>query len=288
MEKKNLYAIGDKGNNKSEVNYNNVGINQILTFNLRYKTIISRVFWIALGLELLIVFLDVFVNHYKWTSIGAIRRMLNITREDGISNWFSSLQVIIVGCVLWMIALSVKNLNQNSGKKGKYYSWAGIGSFFLYMGFDDAVKFHERIGTAFETIVTRSSENSDPGLINGVLNIFPSYPWQMIFGPFLVGIGIFILWFLWKELSFQRLKYLLLIALGLYSLAVGLDFVEGLENNPYKGIANFFSTKTFRIRHMSKAIEEFFEMFGTTIFLVLFLKQLFSLSKKCNVELVDE
>ena len=48
---------------------------------------------------------------------------------------------------------------------------------------------------------------------------------------------------------------------------MGLDFVEGLDNKPYEGIARFFSTEDFRIRHMSKALEEFLEIPGITIFM---------------------
>jgi hypothetical protein len=259
---------------------------QTINFSLKTDVIIRRIFWCFLGIELLIVFLDVFVNHYQWCSVGSIRRMLNITREDSLSNWFSSLQAIMVGSVLWLIAFAVRKQIQDY--KRKFYCWAGIGSFFIYMGIDDAIKFHERMGTAFKDILSRSAETSGPGILNSAHNAFPSYPWQMIFGPFFMAIGIFMLWFLWKELLPQKLRYLLLVAIWLYVLAVGLDFVEGLDNKPYEGIASFFSTEDFRIRHMSKALEEFLEMFGTTIFLTVFLKYLFRLSHEWKINIAKE
>ncbi|MFQ5687021.1 MAG: hypothetical protein ACE5GV_10210 [Candidatus Scalindua sp.] len=122
-----------------------------IKFSLKTDVVIRRIFWCFLGIELLIVFLDVFVNHYQWCTVGSIRRMLNITREDSLSNWFSSLQAIM---------------------------------------------------------------------------------------------------------------------------------------EPYEGIAGFFSTEDFRIMHMSKVLEEFFEMFGTTIFLTIFLKYLSRMSHewKINIE----
>ena len=64
-----------------------------------------------------------------------------------------------------------------------------------------------------------------------------------------MAMGIFIIWFLWKELLPQKLRYLFLVAIWLYILAVGLDFVEGLDSKPYEGIAGFFSTEDYRIRH---------------------------------------
>lgn len=203
--------------------------NQPLNFSLKDDVLIRRVFWVALGIELLIVFLDVFVNHYKWSSIGAIRRMVNITREDSLANWFSSLQFILVGSVLWMVAFAVKNQDHNNPARKKFYCWAGIATFFIYMGFDDGIKFHERIGTAFKTIVSRSPETSDPGILNFIYNTFPSYPWQMIFGPIFAAIGLFSLWFLWKELSRYKFKYLILASLCLFALAIGLDFVGGFR-----------------------------------------------------------
>ena len=257
--------------------------NHPITFSLRSDLIIRRVFWSFLCLELLIVFLDVFVNHYKWSSIGAIRRMVNITREDSLANWISSLQLIIVGTVILTIAFAVKN--QNNSDKKKFYCWMGIAIFFIYMGFDDAIKFHERIGTAFEKILSLFEESTKDGTSQSIFDIFPSYAWQMIFLPIFIPIGIFIFWFLWKELSIHNLKYLLFPAFGLYALALGLDFVDGLESDPYNAIADFFSTKTYRIRHMSKAIEEFFEMFGTTIFLIIFLKKLFNISRIWKIKI---
>jgi hypothetical protein len=77
------------------------------------------------------------------------------------------------------------------------------------------------------------------------------------------------------------------VAMGMYVMAVGMDFVEGLESEPYERIADFFFTETYRIRHMSKAIEEFLEMFGTTIFLIAFLKTLFSLSRECKINISE-
>jgi hypothetical protein len=38
---------------------------------------------------------------------------------------------------------------------------------------------------------------------------------------------------------------------------------------------------------MSKAVEEFLEMLGTTLFLTVFLKNAFSLSRKWEIEIVD-
>ena len=263
---------------------------QLLNFNLRADVIVNRLFWCLLGFELLIVFLDVFVSHYKWSSIGSIRRMVNITREDCLSNWFSSLQAVIVGSVIWLTAFAVRNQKRGKHYKRKFYCWAGIGVFFIYIGIDDAIKFHERMGTAFKVLLKRSTESSGPGILNSAYNAFPSYTWQMIFGPFFIAMGIFLLWFLWKALEPRKLWYWFLVGISLYAVAVGLDFVEGFDSDFFEdiGIAGFFSTEDYRIRHMSKTLEEFLEMLGTTIFLIVFLKNLFSLSQGWQINIVKK
>ncbi len=237
------------------------------------------------GFELFIVFLDVFVNHYKWSSIGAIRRMVNITREDSLSNWFSSIQAVVVGAVIWSTAIGVRKQMQGNHYMRKFYCWAGIGSFFIYLGIDDAIKFHERMGTAFKVILFKDNDTSGSGVLGSIYDVFPSYTWQMIFGPFFMAIGIFIVWFLWKELSSKKLWDWFLVGIGLYVLAVGLDFVEGLDSEPYEGIAAFFSTEEYRIEHLSKTLEEFLEMIGTTIFLIVFLKNIFNLYREWEINI---
>ena len=262
---------------------------QPLNFVLRSDVITRRIFWCILGFELFIVFLDVFVNHYKWSSVGAIRRMVNITREDSLSNWFSSLQAIVVGSVIWLTAIGVRKQMQGNYKR-KFYCWAGIGSFFIYLGIDDAIKFHERMGTAFKILLFENDDTSGAGVLGSIYDVFPSYTWQMVFGPFFVSIGIFIIWFLWKELSSKELWNWFLVGISLYAVAVGLDYVEGLDGEPYEemGIAGFFSTHDDRIRHMSKALEEFLEMLGTTIFLIVFLKNIFKLSREWKITVSEK
>ncbi len=263
---------------------------QPLSFNLKPDAITKRIFWCLLGFELFIVFLDIFVNHYDWSPVGAIRRMVNITREDSLSNWFSSIQAISVGTVIWLTAIAVRKQMQGDHYIRKFYGWAGIGTFFIYMGIDDAIKFHERIGTAFSILFFGRDDSLNRGLLGSAYDVFPSYTWQMVFGPFFVSIGIFIIWFLWKELSSRELWCWFLVGISLYVFAVGLDFIEGIDGKPYEemGIAGFFSTHDYRIRHMSKALEEFLEMLGTTIFLIVFLKNLFRLSREWKITISEK
>ncbi|GAX59323.1 permease component [Candidatus Scalindua japonica] len=215
--------------------------------------------------------------------------MVNITREDSLSNWFSSLQAIVVGAVLWLTSVGVNAQMRDNYYKWKSYGWAGIGSFFIYLGIDDAIKFHERMGTAFKVLFFDNDDTFGTGVLVRAYDAFPSYTWQLVFGPVFVSIGIFMIWFLWKELSSRKLWYWFLVGISLYAVAVGLDFVEGLDGSQYEemGITDFFSTSNHRIRHMSKALEEFLEMLGTTIFLIIFLKNIFRLSGEWRIHITN-
>ncbi len=260
---------------------------QPLNFSLKTDSITRKLFWCLLGFELFIVFMDVCINHYEWCSVGSIRRMVNITREDSLSNWFSSIQAIAVGSVIWLTAIGVRKQMLGSCYKRKFYGWAGIGTFFIYIGIDDAIKFHERMGTAFHVILF-DDDTSNDGVLGTIYDAFPSYTWQLVFGPFFMAIGIFIIWFLWKALEPRRLWCWFLVGISFYAMAVGLDYVEGLDSEQYEGIAAFFSTEEYRIEHLSKTLEEFLEMFGTTIFLIVFLKNISRLSQEWNITLTGK
>ena len=262
---------------------------QPLNFTLKPDSITRKIFWCLLGFELFIVFLDVFINHYEWCSVGSIRRMINITREDSLSNWFSSIQAVAVGSVIWLTAIGVRKQMAGDNYKRKFYCWAGIGTFFIYLGIDDAIKFHERMGTAYHVLLfDDDSSSANEGVLGYLYDFFPSYTWQMVFGPFFMAIGIFIIWFLWKSLEPRKLWYWFLVGIGLYAVAIGLDFVEGLDSEPYEGIAAFFSTEEYRIEHLSKTLEEFLEMLGTTTFLIIFLKNIFNQSREWKINISEK
>lgn len=231
---------------------------------------VRRVFWFFLALELLVVFLDVFVNHFAWVPVRSIQRMVNITREDSLGTWLSSTQMLVVGMVLVLIGWAVRTEAERFSARA--VSWFILAGFFIYMGIDDAIKFHERVGTAFKVLASSQSGDS----VEGVLSFFPSYTWQLVFGPFFMAMGCFIVWFVWRELGNTRYVVYVVIAIGLYVLAVMLDFVEGLDAPPYEIFADWFSTSVKSIRHFSKVIEEFLELFGTTWFLAAFMGHLFT------------
>jgi hypothetical protein len=229
---------------------------------------IRTLFFCLLGLELLLVFLDATVNYGEWASSGAIQRLFNITREDALGNWFQSTQTFLVGLVLWLIFWKTKN---DSVWRGR--GWLLLAVFFTYLAIDDGAKIHERIGTAVDQVSDDSEGLSVPSVPSEKVFRFPSYTWQLIFGPFLGGMGLFTLMFLWREFDERKLRMLLILGLSCFVAAVGLDFVEGLEGG-YVWVAEafpWFDIDYDALEHFAKALEEFIEMLGTTLLLLCFL-----------------
>lgn len=222
-------------------------------FEFDSQSFLKKLFLFLVFIEGGILLADIFLNFLQWIEFRPLRRVFNITREDSFSNWFSSLQLLCVGMVVLVIFLIEK-----------IRGWAFISFFFIFMAIDDATKLHERVGTAFQL-----------SPLGQIISFYPSYAWQVVFGPFFIGCGIFLVTYLWRRLKEQR-KYILL-ALSLYAIAVGLDFLEGQDHSIYGGIGLLLSTKTQWVVHFAKALEEVLEMFGTSIFLVAFLHYLLSL-----------
>ena len=196
---------------------------------------------------------------------------------------FSSFQFIAVGFVLLLITVVVRG--QTTGASSKLVAgWAFVTFMFFFLGLDDGTKLHERLGTMFNDAVTNSADEGTGPL--GTLNDwFPSYSWQVIVGPFYVAAGLFLIFFLSKQLDDPRLLGLVTLAVALFAVAQVMDFLEGRDDDLFLHVADFFSTFEGRAVHFSKSVEEFFEMAGTTTFLYIFLKKLSSLTPSLSFQL---
>ena len=227
---------------------------------------------------MLFVFLDYHINYGEWTQIGAMRRMFNIAREDGLASWFATTQTLMAGLTLGLIYLAVKK--RLGARWGEATGWLVLASFFVYMAIDDGAQLHERLGS------TVAAMTKDAG---SSLDFFPSYAWQLIFLPLFGALGLFMLVFLWRQLETTSSRVLLLTAISFQIFAVGMDFVEGLDPehrwNLYTAIsdrydlepwtqARFGETAYDALRHFSRSIEEALEMAAISILWFLFLRHL--------------
>jgi len=255
-----------------------------LEFNLDPRVAIRRLFVYCVSMELLLVFLDYHMNYGRWTEIRAIRKLFDISLEDALPSWFATTQAFLICVTLWLIWIVVRRQGVSGARSA---GWFVLASFFTWIAIDDGARVHERLGSGFRKI----SQAGDPGSFTAQgLDAFPSYSWQFFLLPIFAGLGLFTFIFLWRELKQWYGGVLVFAAMSCLAFAVGLDFIEGLDAahpwNLYTRIAgNYpslhdFTTVRFShppydtLRHFSKSLEEFIEMFGMTILWTVFLTQL--------------
>ena len=232
-----------------------------LQITINTRLLLWVLFSSLLAIELLLVFLDLYVNWGKAADSSAIRRMFNITREDGLASWFAVTQTFVVALVLWAIfAVSARDQE----KKLERFGWLLLAVFFTYMAIDDGAMVHERLGTASKNL-------GDDSLISQVTGAFPSYAWQALFLLPLTIMGMFMLWFLWRTLTDKVSRIGIIAALSLFGIAVAMDYIEGLEHG-YTPLADAYGWSGSSVRHFAKSIEEFLEMLAMSLWLVIFLR----------------
>ena len=240
----------------------------------------GRIFLFCLTVELLLVGLDAFINYGRFIDIGPIRRLFNITREDGLATWFMVMQTFLAGLVLWLIALIQRS---RLASRSNWLSWGFLSGFFIYMSADDAAEIHERLGSTFKKLMKNSDHETSDSLLVQVQGLFPSYEWQLVALPLLAGAGLFMVFFLTAEFRDRKSRAILFTAVGIMALAVLLDFFEGLNKtnpwNPHTWIRESFTLSKYTVRHFSKSFEEFLEMFSISLLLMLFTAHLIDRAK---------
>lgn len=242
----------------------------VTVYGIRAGRFVRRVFLACIALEILIVLLDGFLHYGRLIGISQIRRIFNIAEEVSIGTWFSVTQSFLVGAVAILVLLS---LRASGASRFKRIGWAVIAAFFIFMSIDDAAKVHERVGSGVKSY--HNDILQETGKMTAGARFFqkwPTYSWQIVVAPFYGVVGLFLLFFLWKDFPQWSARLALLLGFGCWGLAVGVDFVEGLDGVHDK-VAEFCAVRTYTIMHFSKSAEEFIEMLGTTLFLVTFLER---------------
>lgn len=253
----------------------------------------GRAGWLLVGclcFEILLVVLDVVINMANWTGHPPLARMFNIAREDGLASWFGITQTLLAGLtglLIWRVVC------RQQAQTWRRWGWALVAFLLLYMAVDDGVQVHERLGSMFhsrqEQMVETTTEEYAVTVEGRTISWFPSYGWQVLFGPVLALAGGAMLVFLWIELGAGKERWLVVTALACFAFAVGLDFFEGLADdhpwNAYVWIidrydlidftARHFDSLPFAtVKHWSKSLEEFLEMAGMTLLWAALIHQL--------------
>ena len=230
---------------------------------------LAQLLAICIIIQLGLVICDLTINWLNWSESGAIRRLFNITREDGLASLFAVLQAAAVAVTLWIIYLI-----QKSRKPPFLVSigWLFLAAFFTFLAIDDGSKLHERIGTVFKA--------------NNEHIRFVSYGWQYVMAPVFIVCGIIVAGFLWRLGKNAIRRSFLIVALGLLASAMALDFVEGTSNG-YIPLVDYFGWKETTIAHFSKSIEEFMEMIAMSLLWMMFLEYLCRLSYETEIRFTE-
>jgi hypothetical protein len=249
--------------------------------NLDAGLLLRRLLVFLIVSELLIVYLDIVVTYFEAIDHPAVADLCNMVIEEGINNWFSSMQTLVVGLVVLLITARVAL--DPAATRGRVLAWALISLFFFYMAFDDGVGFHEAMGTWFDD--DRKAAAGGTGLSAWLLAVFPSYAWQILFLPALGALGLFTVAWSFKEMS-RRGRILVFAGIACFVFAVGLDFVEGMEW-PYESLTAQLQLHEDTVPHLSGVLEEFTEMFGTTLLLYAFLEHLLGICRNLRLRVTS-
>ncbi len=234
---------------------------------------------VCVSIEMLFFALDYHLNMAGGSASPAIRRLFNTAREDSLSGWFAIMQTAMIAVTIWLVWAIVRQ----RGSRWQTGGWAATALFFTYLAFDDGAHIHERVGTWFD----EAGEASALG--TWMLDMFPSYRWQIVFMPAFAFMGLFIFGFLLRELRGWRPKVVVLVAFACLATAVLMDFFEGLTPehalNPYTALTNmwhldYWTARSFgenpydTLLHFSRSLEECLEMFAMTLLWLVFLQRL--------------
>jgi hypothetical protein len=230
--------------------------------SLSRRRTLRTLFAVLVSAEALIVLADIFLHRMEWIPWKPLRVPFDITREETVVNWFSSIQTFSVALVLAALFLL-----ERRSRCPRAWGWAVLSAFFLFMSLDDGSRLHERIGASYEEMT------AGLGMLARAVEIFPSYHWQMALAPFLIPITGFMAIFLWKQLDDRRNFWWVVVAICLLAIAVLMDLAEG---------ADIFSSSVDL--HYLKSGEEFIEMLGNTVFLIVFLRALMTRYPRVGLE----
>ncbi len=183
-----------------------------------------------------------------------IRGYMNISREKNVPTFFSFTIMILISLVYLFIYKDKKRLY-----------WLVISLFFLYLGFDDMFKIHENLGSAVGHAVVEDGLNKE----------FTSYYWQAVFMPIFAFFGLFIAYVTSRafwDASCKKCIVMMIAGYGLYAVAIGMDFYEGMDTDLFWLLIRFESLDYDDIVAIMRATEEAIEMLGGTLILASLLK----------------
>ncbi len=214
----------------------------------------------CLFVEAWLVFLHFQLALHATPTVRALGQAFNLTRESSIATYWSCLLTLATGVVCFVVA---NLLRQSGASKFRHRAWIFSGIVFVCLSIDDAVALHEKIGAITSLELTHA------------LN-YPSYAWHISVAPVIVVALILAALVIWREIRDNTgLTITLLLSLGCFTLALGLDFMGGIEE--MAAIESGGAAAASQSLPILMVIEEVLEMAGMTIMLFVVYSHMTSL-----------
>ena len=222
----------------------------------------------CLFVEAWLVFLHVRLALHATPSVRLLGQAFDVTRESSVATYWSSLLALSVGVASFFTAYL---LRRNGASALRSRAWMFVGTIFVLFSIDDAIAFHEKIGSITSLEIMRS------------LN-YSSYPWHITVAPFIALSLLLAVYFIWRDIRKVRgLSAMLILALVCFAAAFGLDYVEGLKEmaamasgEPAPGVEHL---------PLLRLTEEVLEMGATTLFLYVVFAYLTDLMRGAGIHL---
>lgn len=181
----------------------------ISTTNWPRNVLISCLF-----IEVWLIVLHFHVALHPKPTVRVLGQALDFTRESSLPTFFGSLLAFAISVAAFLVS---RFQEQKTGVTLRKVAWMGLAGLFLIIAIDDSIAMHERIGS-----ITSLKFMEDIH--------YPSYPWHVTIAPFLALGLLSIVLMIWRDIqSVKGLVPMLLVSLGCYAAAIGMDFMEGIE-----------------------------------------------------------
>lgn len=211
-------------------------------------------------LNLLDFFLNYLCRHSKFQSI---RKIVNIAGENGLSTWFSCLQLLAIAIILFYIY-----------EEQKEKLWAFFGYFFLFLSIDEVAEIHERVGTTFKLEYLFNIARENEGFARTLMESYNSWGWHFLISPIYIIIGIVMFLWLWKRLDDNKQRLLLFTGLAMYAIALVIDYIEGIPNLVGEMHNKDSALDFYGLIHIIKSVEENLELLGSSFLIYSFHQRL--------------
>jgi len=165
----------------------------------------------------------------------------NLDREEGVAT-------LVAAVLLALNVIAVSVYRKKAATKADRWKWLLVGILFALLAFDELSEMHSWIPLYLYHLFGGEGDTIGGGFVI----------WVIVLSPFIVAVVVSLVCFFFGVLG-RKSQLWALAALLCWCLVLVLEGLGGNSNIPW----------LYRV-----AVEEFLEMFGSTLFLISFLTQL--------------